>query len=133
MNPFYNHEQKRIRALWRILIQGGLFLVGLTLISTVLGVIAMLIMSASGQADLDLLLNQDALMDVMMSLGGGLVFCPEWGRYGGGHFSDLFAGWLATGPAQVCGFWISLFSPVVAGSGLRAGVRRDSNATDLRN
>ena len=74
MNPFYNHEQKRIRALWRILIQGGLFLVGLTLISTVLGVIAMLIMSASGQADLDLLLNQDALMDVMMSLGGGWFF-----------------------------------------------------------
>jgi hypothetical protein len=74
MNPFYNHEQKRLRALWRILIQGGLFLVGLTLISTVLGVIAMLIMSASGQADLDLLLNQDALMDVMMSLGGGWFF-----------------------------------------------------------
>jgi len=74
MNPFYNHEQKRLRALWRILIQGGLFLVGLTLISTVLGVIAMLIMAASGQADLDLLLNQDALMDVVMSLGGGWFF-----------------------------------------------------------
>lgn len=74
MNPFYNHEQKRLRALWRILIQGGLFLVGLTLISTVLGVIAMLIMAASGQADLELLLNQDALMDAFMSLGGGWFF-----------------------------------------------------------
>lgn len=74
MNPFYNKEQKRLRALWRILIQGGLFLVGLTLISTVLGVIVMLIMAASGQADLELLLNQDALMEAFMSLGGGWLF-----------------------------------------------------------
>jgi hypothetical protein len=73
-NPFYNKEQNRLRALWRILIQGGLFLVGLTLITTVLGVIAMLFMAASGQTDLDLLLNQDALMDLMMSLGGGWFF-----------------------------------------------------------
>lgn len=73
-NTFYNKEQRRIRALWRILIQGGLFLLGLTLISTVLGVIAMLIMAATGQADLELLLNQEALMGALMSLGGGWFF-----------------------------------------------------------
>ncbi|MBW6474915.1 MAG: CPBP family intramembrane metalloprotease [Anaerolineaceae bacterium] len=94
-NPFYNHEQKRLRALWRILIQGGLFLVGLTLISSVLGVIAMLIMAASGQAELDLLLNQDALMDLMMSLGGGWFFALNGvGTVVVIILSFLLAGWL---------------------------------------
>ncbi len=95
MNPFYNKEQKRLRALWRILIQGGLFLVGLTLISTVLGVIAMLIMVASGQADLDLLLNQDALMDLMMSLGGGWFFALNGvGTVVVIFLTFLLAGWI---------------------------------------
>lgn len=94
-NPFYNHEQKRLRALWRILIQGGLFLVGLTLISTVLGVIAMLIMAASGQADLELLLNQDALMEVFMSLGGGWFFALNGvGTVVVIILTFLLAGWL---------------------------------------
>ena len=74
MNPFFNKEQKRLRALWRILIQGGLFLLGSTFISSVLGVIVILIMAATGQADLELLLNQDALMEAFMSLGGGWFF-----------------------------------------------------------
>ena len=73
-NPFYNKEQKRLRALWRILIQGGLFLIGLTLISTVLGVIAMVIMAATGQAEFDVMLNPDALTEMIMSLGGGWFF-----------------------------------------------------------
>ncbi|MBE0687066.1 MAG: CPBP family intramembrane metalloprotease, partial [Anaerolineaceae bacterium] len=94
-NPFYNNEQKRLRALWRILIQGGLFLVGLTLISTVLGVIAMLVMAVSGQADLELLFNQDALMDVMMSLGGGWFFALNGiGTVVVIFLTFLLAGWL---------------------------------------
>jgi membrane protease YdiL (CAAX protease family) len=95
MNPFYNKEQKRLRALWRILIQGGLFLVGLTLIGTFLGVIAMLIMAASGQADLELLLNQDALMDAFMSLGGGWLFALNGvGTVVVIILTFLLAGWL---------------------------------------
>jgi membrane protease YdiL (CAAX protease family) len=74
MNPFYNKEQKRLRALWRIIIQGVLFVLGVGIIGVVLGVIAMLIMTATGQADPELMFNQDAISNLLMSLGGGWFF-----------------------------------------------------------
>jgi len=95
MNPFYNKEQRRLRALWRILIQGGLFLIGLTVISTVLGVIMMIILAANGQVKLDLFLNQDALTEMVMSLGGGWFFALNGvGTVVVVFLSFLLAGWL---------------------------------------
>jgi hypothetical protein len=74
MNPFYNKEQKRIRALWRIIIQGVLFVLGAGIIGVVLGVIAMLILAATGQTDPELIFNQDALTELLLSMGGGWYF-----------------------------------------------------------
>lgn len=74
MNIFYNKTQSRLRAFWRILIQGLLFLLGTTVIGAVLGVVAILVMAATGQADLQLLTNEQALMEMIMSLGGGWYF-----------------------------------------------------------
>ena len=74
MNPFYNKEQKRLRALWRLLIQGVLFVIGAGLIGVVVGIIAFAVMAASGQADLELMMNQQAITDLLMSLGGGWYF-----------------------------------------------------------
>ena len=70
MNPFYNNQQKRIRALWRIIIQGVLFVLGAATIGVVLGVIAMLIMAVTGQADPDQLFNQLATTALFVSMGG---------------------------------------------------------------
>ncbi len=74
MNIFYNKEQARLRAFWRILIQGLLFLLGTTVIGAVLGVAAIAIMAATGQADLQLLTNEAALTELILSLGGGWYF-----------------------------------------------------------
>ncbi len=74
MNPFYNREQKRLRALWRILIQGGLFLLGLVLVGGVLGIFGILYLTASGQADLEMLMDQQAITDMIMNFGGGWFF-----------------------------------------------------------
>ena len=74
MDPLYNKEQKRLRALWRLLIQGVLFVIGAGLIGVVLGIIAFAVMAATGQADLELMMNQQAITDLLMSLGGGWYF-----------------------------------------------------------
>ncbi len=74
MNPFYNREQRRLRALWRILIQGGLFFMGLALVGAIVGIVAVFFMAASGQADLQILTDQQAITDMIMSLGSGWFF-----------------------------------------------------------
>ena len=74
MNPFYNKEQQRLRAFWRMLIQGGLFLIGLAIIGSVLGVVAVIFLAASGQADLQMLTDQQAITDLIMNMGGGWFF-----------------------------------------------------------
>ena len=74
MNIFYNKEQARLRAFWRILIQGLLFLLGTTVIGAVIGVVAIVVMAATGQADLQLLTNEAALTEMILSLGGGWYF-----------------------------------------------------------
>ncbi len=74
MNPFYNKEQRRLRALWRILIQGGLFFIGLAIVGAIVGVVAVFFMAASGQADLQMLTDQQAITDMIMSLGSGWFF-----------------------------------------------------------
>lgn len=74
MNIFYNKVQGRLRAFWRILIQGLLFLLGTTVIGAVVGVIAIAVLAATGQANVELLLNEAALTEMIMSFGGGWFF-----------------------------------------------------------
>ncbi len=74
MNIFYNKTQSRLRAFWRILIQGLLFLLGTTVIGAVLGIVAIIVMAGTGQADLQLLTNEEALLELIMGLGGGWYF-----------------------------------------------------------
>lgn len=74
MNIFYNRTQNRLRAFWRILIQGLLFILGTTVIGAVLGVAAIAIMATTGQADMQLLTNEAALAELILSLGGGWFF-----------------------------------------------------------
>ena len=70
MNAFYNQEQKRVRALWRILIQGGVFLIGVSIVSSIVGVLVVFYTAARGQADLQMLTNQQAITNLIMGLGG---------------------------------------------------------------
>jgi len=74
MNPFYNQEQKRVRALWRILIQGGLFLLGVAIIGAIVAIIAVSVMAASGQANLQMLSDRQAITNLIMNFGGGWLF-----------------------------------------------------------
>ena len=95
MNPFYNREQKRLRALWRILIQGGLFVLGTTLVGVVVAILVFIVMAATGQADLELLMNQEALMQAFMSMGGGWFFAFNgFGTVIIVVLTFLLAGWL---------------------------------------
>jgi uncharacterized protein len=48
LNLFWNYEQHRLRSVWRVLIQGGLFLVGDSFLTFILGLAAAAVYSAQG-------------------------------------------------------------------------------------
>ena len=67
MKIFYNQEEKRVRSLWRLIIQGLMFGIGLLATGVVIGIVQVAIMAMQGQLNAELMSDQQALTEAMMN------------------------------------------------------------------
>lgn len=74
MNPFYNHEEKRLRALWRLILQTVLFLTGMFLMSVLVGASVAAIKLSQGEINLDMMSDPQTASNLIMDSIGG------WGQ-----------------------------------------------------
>ncbi len=94
MNPFYNREQRRLRALWRIIIQGILYFIGTALVGFVAGVIGALVLTASGKITLEQMSDPQVIVALVTQPGGWLFTFTAFGRVVIMLLAFLLAGWL---------------------------------------
>lgn len=72
-NIFWNRDEKRLRSLWRVFIQGGTWFFLLLIVQTVIGIVAALAYIAAGVYSPEDLLNQATVNQILFAPGILLV------------------------------------------------------------